>query len=245
MQAKLSILSWHICPRTLSSRGLPGIEPSTAPARACEEWKPGSGGGFTGQPGELFQQLLLLLGEIGGNLDKDLDDLVPAADALEVSDALALQAEDLAALCPLGDFDGFLAVDGRHFDRGPQGGLGYGNGDLAEDVIAFALEKLVGLHVDEDIEVPAGASEITFLAFAAQSQAGARLNAGGDPEADGLSRFGPPGPVTGLAWVLDDASGAPAVRAGGADGEEAARLGHGAAPGAAGTCFRLSPCCRS
>ena len=43
-----------------------------------------SGCGFTGQPGELFQELFLLLGEIGGNFDKDLDNLVPAADALEV-----------------------------------------------------------------------------------------------------------------------------------------------------------------
>ena len=80
---------------------------------------------------------------------------------------------------------------------------------------------------------------------AAQSQAGTRLNAGGDPEADGLSRFGPSGPVTGLAGVLDHASGAPALRAGGADGEEAARLGHGAAPDAAGTRFRVSPCRRT
>ena len=65
---------------------------------------------------ELAHELLLLLGELRRSLHADLDDEIAAAVRVQVRDALAAQAELLAALRAFGDLEGLGAVEGFDFE---------------------------------------------------------------------------------------------------------------------------------
>src|SRR5690606_1851438 len=54
-----------------------------------------------------------------------------------------------------------------------------GDRHFAEDVLAFALEELVGPHVNKDIQVPRRPASLARFAFAFHPQSLAVVNAGG------------------------------------------------------------------
>ena len=63
---------------------------------------------------KVAQQMLLMVGQMGGNLDVDTHILIAASASVDVLNTLAAQAEDRAGLGALGDGVFDLAVDGRH-----------------------------------------------------------------------------------------------------------------------------------
>ena len=106
---------------------------------AAGGWGVFDGDGF----GELPQELLLLLGELGGRLHADFDDEVALAVGVQVGNALAAQLELLAALRAFGDLDGFDAFERVDLELGAERGLREADGNDAVEVVAIALEELV------------------------------------------------------------------------------------------------------
>jgi len=75
---------------------------------ASRSWGVFDGDGF----GELLEEFLLLLGELGGSLHADLDDEVALAVGVEVGNTLALELDLATALRAFGNLDALDAVEG-------------------------------------------------------------------------------------------------------------------------------------
>src|SRR5690606_13834219 len=103
--------------------------------------------------GEFAQEFFLARTEFFGHFDLDDDDEIAAPTGAEVGQARAVDAEDRAVLGAPGDDDGSLVVEGRHFDVGAEGGLGVTDGHLKDQVVAVALEDLVLLNSNDDMQV--------------------------------------------------------------------------------------------
>ena len=68
----------------------------------------------------------------------------------------------------------------RHVDLGAERRLREADRHLADDVVAVAGEERVLAHVQDDVEVAGGAAVAPRFALAAQLQARAGVDAGGD-----------------------------------------------------------------
>ena len=79
-----------------------------------------------------------------------------------------------------------LALERRHLDLGAERGLREAERHLADDVVVLAAEERVLADADHDVEVARRAAAAARLAFAAQLQARAGVDAGGDLHAEGL-----------------------------------------------------------
>src|SRR3546814_3320413 len=87
------------------------------------------------------------------------------------ADALAAQAESLAGLRAPGNGDLGLAAQRGHLQLAAQGRRGERNGELAVQVVAVALEDLVRLDVDLDVQVARRAAVDPRLAITAGADA--------------------------------------------------------------------------
>src|SRR5947209_5807298 len=107
---------------------------------------------FLGGLGQRLHGLALGGGELlrHGHLGRDEE----VTGALAEGHAAALDPERAARLGAARDLesDG-SAVEGRHLDLGPEGGFGEGDGHGEEQVLAFAVEQLVGCDMDDHVEV--------------------------------------------------------------------------------------------
>ena len=82
-----------------------------------------------------------------GRLDGHLDNLVAALIGARIQDALLPQPEALPVLRALGNLEQRTAIDCGDFDFGPQRRLPYRKGYLNFNIIAFALEERMLLHL--------------------------------------------------------------------------------------------------
>src|SRR5699024_8202129 len=137
------------------------------------------------QGGELLQQLPLLFGERGGDVHVEHHADVAAPLTPQRRDAQALQGDLLTGLRAGTDVQLLLAVEGVQGDGRAEGGRGHGHRDGGHQVVAVAVEHLVVRDGELDEEVARGAARLTGLALAAQLDAGAVLDAGGDAHGDG------------------------------------------------------------
>ena len=95
--------------------------------------------------------------------------------------ALALEAELLAGLRAVRDLHlGLAAVEGRHLELAAERRGGHRHRHAAEDVGAVALEELVRLDRQEDVEVARRPAAQARLALAGEADARAVLDAGRD-----------------------------------------------------------------
>src|SRR6476620_1762059 len=118
---------------------------------------------------ELLQQLPLLTGEALRRLDLDLDVEVALLLRPQHRHALRLDAELLAALGALRDLHLRLAaVDGRHLDLAANSCRGHGDRHAGKVGGAVALEELMRLDGEKDIEVAGRSAEQSRLAFAGE-----------------------------------------------------------------------------
>ena len=92
---------------------------------------------------------------------------------------------------------------------------------LAIQIVVLAMEDVVVLHVDDDVEVARRAAGGAVLALAVQAQALAGRDAGGNLRRDLALAADASGAAAGLARLADDLAGAAARRAGARDGQEA------------------------
>ncbi len=184
---------------------------------------------------QLLQQPLLVLGELGGDLDLDPGQQVPGATPIG-GEAAALDPEDLAAGGTVRDPHLDRSVHGRHVELGAEGGLREADGHRHREVVVAAPEDPVGGHVHLDQQVPGGAPVAARTALAGQPDGGPVLDPGGDAH---LHRAGAHldsrAPALG-ARVFDDDPRPPALRARFAEREQSLVACHraGAAAGRAG-----------
>src|SRR5262245_64808781 len=127
---------------------------------------------------ELLQQFPLLAGEALRRLDLDLDVEVALLLGAQHRHALRLDAELLAALGALQDLHLRLAaIDGRNLDLAAERSSGHGDRHATEEVCAVALEELMRLDGEEDIEVAGCSPAQSRLAFTGEPDARAVLHA--------------------------------------------------------------------
>ena len=175
---------------------------------------------------ELAQQLLLALGEAHRRLHYHVAHQVAVHMAAHVLDALAAQAEDLAALCFGGDLQARHAFQRRDLDLAAERRGGDADRHLAVQVVVVALEYRVLADVDLDVEVARWAAIDTRFAVAGVAQAHALVDAGGDLHLQRLLLLHPAGAAAVAAGVGDDLAAAVALRAGLLDREEALLHAH-------------------
>src|ERR1700730_1322551 len=181
----------------------------------------GFGAGLAGLL-EFLEQLFLLGGEVGRRLDVDLDIHVAALTGAHDRHALAAQAELVAALGAGRDVDArHLAVERRHLDVAAERGLHHGNRHAAMDVGALALEQLVAPHRQEHVEIAGRPAARARFALAAEADARAVLDAGGDVDLQGLVAPHPALAHAAAARLVDHLARTVAGMAGTLDGEEA------------------------
>src|SRR5690349_9458098 len=155
---------------------------------------------------ELAQQLLLAFGQLLGHLDEDAHELVAAAGALELGQALVAQAEDLAALRAGRDRHLGPAAQRGDLDLVAQRQLVEGEGQLAEQVGAVALEDAVLVLAHDHVQVAARRALVAGIALLRHAQAQAVLDAGRDLELD-LALLGQLARAAAFAaGVLDEAA---------------------------------------
>src|SRR5688572_26990752 len=175
---------------------------------------------------QLAQQVLLAVGEAHRGLHHHGAQQVAGVGGTHALDALAAQAERLAALGLGRDLDLGRAVERGDLDLPAQRRLGEADRHLAVQVVPVSLEDAVLLEVDHHVEVAGGAPVHAGLPLAGQADAVALVHAGGDLHLQGLVLLDAAGPAAGRAGVGDHLAAAVAGGAGLLDGEEALRQAH-------------------
>src|SRR5207253_4955534 len=123
-------------------------------------------------------ELALVLGQLDRRLDADVAVEVAGIARAHALDPLAAQAERLAVLGALGQLDLGLAAERRHLDRSAERRTRHRDRDGAMQVVAVALEDLVRLHPDLDVEIAVRPAVRSRLAVAARSDPHAFVDAG-------------------------------------------------------------------
>ena len=170
---------------------------------------------------QLFEQLLLLLRQLLRRVDLDRDEQVAVAAAADVGHALAAHAERRAALRACRNRERLVAVERRDLDLAAERERREVQRHLAVQVVAVALEERVLLHVDDDVEIAGRAAARAGFAFAAEAQALAGGDAGGDADGELLLLLHASRAAARRARLGDDRAGAAALAARARDGEEA------------------------
>lgn len=153
---------------------------------------------------KVFEDSFLFRGQVAGDLNGHPKNFVSPAPSVDKGEALALQTDGFAGLGALFDGEGYLALQGGHRYLRSQGGLGKGQGQLAPDIVAPALEQGMGPHRYLHLQIPCGTAVLSGVAFAADGDHLTVVDAGGnvDSHRRGLAHLA--GTVAGLAGVIDD-----------------------------------------
>src|SRR6185436_10886330 len=154
-------------------------------------------------------------------LDADVAVQVAGVTRAHTLDALAAQAEGLAVLGALGQLDLGLAAERRHLDRPAERGVRQADRDGAVKVVAVALEDVVRLHPDLNVEIAVRTAVRAGLAVAARADPHAFVDARRDLDLERLVLLDAALAVAGRAGLGNDLAAAVALRAGLLDAEEA------------------------
>src|SRR5262249_14168492 len=193
---------------------------------------------------ELVEQVGLTPGQVLGRLDLDLDVHVAGHLRAQHRHTLALEPELLAGLRPLRNFHPRLAaVHGRHIEVAAERGGGHGDGHAAKNVGAVALEELVRLDREKNVEVAGRTATHAGLAFAGEADAGAVFHAGRNVHRKRALLHDAPRAATGGTRIIDDLAAPLAGRTRALDGKEALRGAYlaGARAGRRGGGLRAGP----
>jgi len=96
---------------------------------------------------------------------------------VQIDDALALEAQDFSRLRARGNLQLHLALERWHFDLGADRSLRETDRRLDYHVVVLAHEHLVLFDVDDDVEIALRAAAVAGLAFVAQLEARAVVDA--------------------------------------------------------------------
>src|SRR5262249_53631981 len=169
---------------------------------------------------EFLEQTALFLRQFLRDGDARDDVEVAMAAARHVRHSLGAQLEPRARLRAGADFDRLFAVQERHPDLAAERERRKRDRHLAVEVVLFAMEERVLLHVDDDVEIARGAAGGAVLAFAIQAQPLAGRNAGRDLRGDLALASDASGAPARLARPRDHLAAAVARRARARDGEK-------------------------
>ncbi len=170
---------------------------------------------------EFLQEFALALGEFGGRLHADLHKQVAGTATIENWNTLILDAHGVAGLRAFGNFERLVAAQGGDGDFRAQRGLHEGNGNDAAEVIAFALEKLVLFHMQNNVKVAGLATKGAGFTKAAEADAGAVFDSGGNFGFDGALAKKSALAAALRAWIGDDLTQTLASGTGAGDAEKA------------------------
>src|SRR5690606_5501494 len=185
---------------------------------------------------QLLEQLLLLFRKPIGDLDLHSSQEVPGLAPAGV-EPFALDPEDAPARRARRDLHPDRAVHRGHRDARPQGGLGVGDGHRDRQVLVAAPEQGMGGHSHVDQQVAGRPAVAARRSLARDADRGAVLHAGWNPDPDRSgAHLGARSPAH-RARLVDDHTGATALRARLGEREETLVAGHraGAVAGGAGS----------
>ena len=170
---------------------------------------------------QLFEQVLLFLGELLRHRDAGDDVEVAVAAAGHVRHALAAHLEARARLaCPAGTCSSSLPSSVGTLIVPPSASVGNDTGISQIEVVLLAMEERVLLHVHDDVEIAGRAAGGAVLALAVEPQALTGRDAGGNLDRQLALAADAAGAAAALARLGDGLARAAAVRAGPRDGEE-------------------------
>jgi hypothetical protein len=187
--------------------------------------------------GELLELGLLRSGQVCGHFDIDAHVQIAMAVALDILNSFPFEPEQGSGLGAGWHADIGLSIQSWNVNLGPESRLDETHGDLAKQIIAVALENLVRLDMQDDVQVSRWSAASPSLSISGGAEPRAGLDPGGDAQRDFGGEFAPAGAVTRVAGLVDHATGALAMRAGLGDAEDAARADDltAAAAGGAGS----------
>src|SRR6185503_10911583 len=116
--------------------------------------------------GELFEQLLLLLGQALRCHALNRHEQIALTAARHIGHAFAAQAEGRSRLGAFGNLDGLVTIEAGHFDLSAERKRGEGQRHRAMQVVAIALEELVLLHEDDHVEIARWSTERSCFTLA-------------------------------------------------------------------------------
>ena len=169
---------------------------------------------------KFFDNASLVRGERLGDLKLEVNVEISAVFAVDDGDALAGEPLAVARLRSCLDLDRCRSVEGGDVDGAAERSGGEVDGELEVDVGTVALEDIVGLDLEDDEEVAAGATLRACRTLSAEAESLTCVDAGGDLHLDGALHLGGAAAAAGLAGIGDDGAAAFAAGAGGLDGEE-------------------------
>ena len=102
---------------------------------------------------EFRKKILLFVGEVCWNFDKNLYMLISALTTAERRHSLALDAQDRSVLGSFGDLEFCLAGDCRNFNNPAKGGRHKINRQFTDDIESVAVENFVGTDMYDDVEI--------------------------------------------------------------------------------------------
>src|SRR5439155_8459506 len=152
---------------------------------------------------------------MGGGFDRDMDDLWPTPFP-QFRHAAPTQCQSIAGLSSTGDGERLWTMERRYFNLGAEGCLGKGKRHLEMYLRAATLEKLVGSHMDDDIEVTGRHAVTPFLPFASQAQARPIIDSGRDLDGEFFGELDHADTAAFRARVSDPHPFSTACRTGGA-----------------------------
>src|SRR5579862_1935761 len=161
---------------------------------------------------ELLERLALRLRELGRHLHADAREQVAAAVPLQLRDAAALDAQQLAVRRTGRNLQRDTPVRGRNLDRRTERRLVERDRHLEHEVVPAPLVQLRRLDARDDVEVARGRAAVTRLALALQPDARSVLDARRDLDGKALRPPLAAGAVTRRARLLDDRAHAMAAR---------------------------------
>src|SRR5436190_1108532 len=113
-----------------------------------------------------------------GHFDDHTHVQISVAIALDVLHSLAFYAKQRVRLSSRWQFNLNFSCKCRDFDFGPEGGLDKLHRNIANKVIAFALEDFVLLDVEDNVQVALRSATGTGFAVPARAQARAGIDPG-------------------------------------------------------------------
>src|SRR4030042_1889047 len=93
------------------------------------------------------------------------------------------------------------AIQGGDFNFAPEGSHGKRYGDATNNIVPFPLEKLVGINIDNDVQITLRATPFPFLPFSSQPETGTSIHPGGNLKRNLLPLLCQPRPSTCLARI--------------------------------------------
>jgi hypothetical protein len=117
--------------------------------------------------------------------------------------SLAPKSEHLAGGRAGGNFQHGAAFKRRHLDIAAEGRAGKADRHATEKVHAFALENIVRLDMQDNVEIARRTTPRTALALAGGTESRAILDAGGNLDLDLRGLLHAPVAMTGMAWLFD------------------------------------------